>query len=1243
MGNVAVHTISTLTNGGCPRYETLAQYYQGTVSAQNLQRTVATDYTYSTYTFLYYGGLINVVPIRETTTWQLPGGATEITQVERDYDAGFSANGYSGLHYGNVVAERLYDYGSGGPGALLRRMVTNFQAFSSSPYLTYNLLDAVSSVAIFDSIGNTCKGVSTSCAYTYNGYDESVLQSSSITKQHNSTPVNGTTRGNVTSTHRWLNGSSTATSNCNVSVSNGYIVSTTVYFDTGEVQHSSDPCGHSTSYQYSSSYYGSLPTTVTNALGQQTNYAYGFNTGVMTSIQDPNLQTTLKAYDGLTRLTSISYPDGGSTTYCYTDAGGPTCSRSGPPYAVVETKAITASPAVNQTSTFVFDGLGRPSQTDLNSDPEGTDHTLTTYDALGRTSQLYNPTRCSPITTNCGEPTWGYRTMNYDALGRPTSVIQADGSRITTDYTTHPCTTVTDEAGKSRKSCVDGLGRIKSVWEDPSGVNYETDYSYDALGNVTGVNQKGSNSATARVRSFVYNSLSQLTSTTNPESGTISYMYDADGDVVTKTAPAPNQTGGATVTTTRNYDALNRITSITYSDGTTPANYYRYDVAPPSGTANLTNLVGRVVTSSNQYGGGTSGKATATYYSYDAMGRVIREWEQTPSDSPNGAWVCATYDLAGNLASINPPGQVIFGGATGCDPTGRIISYAHDAADRLTTMTSSVADAQHPATLFSVDGSVGYFPNGSMRKATFGNGITETHAYNQRFQLCRSNFNSSGAYLSTCGDAIPPGNVLDLHPTFNAGSTDNGNVATWSATGAQTFSRTYAYDALNRIQGMTESASNQACKGMSWTIDAWGNMTNQTGTAGTCYAFTSAVGTNNRLQSGYQYDAAGNLTFDGTHQYTYDAENRIIQVDSGSTAIYIYNENGNRARKTIGSGFTEYYYAPDGTVQIEYDGSSWSHQYIYAASQLVAEYKNGTMQFIHADHLGSTRLVTGVNQSVLDNLDYLPYGLQTSGDTAITHKFASKERDSESGLDMLGARYYASTMGRFMMPDWAAEAEPVPYANLKDPQTLNLYEYVRNNPLSRTDPDGHCDVAAGGGKTEHHWGWCIWHSLGFYQSKPEQIATARWYESEYYKRTNTPASRQPHLTDEQVVNAFHNGVFSAPGNGTKTDILLMLMGMTAYYRGGGTLQARNIDVKIDPGTGLVQPGRGVSVNTEAGSLEKFGGAYKINEGSVPPELEIIQRGGNPNHYEITPREPMTPARYQELLNQVQLEPVSPSK
>jgi len=89
--------------------------------------------------------------------------------------------------------------------------------------------------------------------------------------------------------------------------------------------------------------------------------------------------------------------------------------------------------------------------------------------------------------------------------------------------------------------------------------------------------------------------------------------------------------------------------------------------------------------------------------------------------------------------------------------------------------------------------------------------------------------------------------------------------------------------------------------------------------------------------------------------------------------------------------------------------------------------------------------------------EYAPFGQEINSQfTTNNYKFTGKERDTESGLDYFGARYYASTMGRWMSPDWADKPEAVPYSKLDNPQTLNLYGYVNNNPLSQADPDGHC-------------------------------------------------------------------------------------------------------------------------------------------------------------------------------------------
>jgi RHS repeat-associated protein len=78
--------------------------------------------------------------------------------------------------------------------------------------------------------------------------------------------------------------------------------------------------------------------------------------------------------------------------------------------------------------------------------------------------------------------------------------------------------------------------------------------------------------------------------------------------------------------------------------------------------------------------------------------------------------------------------------------------------------------------------------------------------------------------------------------------------------------------------------------------------------------------------------------------------------------------------------------------------------------------------------------------------------------TCAVTEFTGKERDAETGLDYFGARYLASAQGRFTSPDWSPTPQPVPFADLSNPQTLNLYSYVANNPLRTTDPNGHCGL-----------------------------------------------------------------------------------------------------------------------------------------------------------------------------------------
>jgi RHS repeat-associated protein len=163
-----------------------------------------------------------------------------------------------------------------------------------------------------------------------------------------------------------------------------------------------------------------------------------------------------------------------------------------------------------------------------------------------------------------------------------------------------------------------------------------------------------------------------------------------------------------------------------------------------------------------------------------------------------------------------------------------------------------------------------------------------------------------------------------------------------------------------------------------------------------------------------------------------------------------------------GSNFSltnQYLVGLGGEQVTELDGSDdWLHTNVWAGGRLLATYDGFGIHFPLTDPLGTKRIQANAYGAVDETCFSLPYGdgLNCIGDDATEHHFTGKERDTESGNDYFEARYYSSAMGRFMSPDWSAKAEPVPYAKLDDPQTLNLYGYVRNNPLTHADADGHC-------------------------------------------------------------------------------------------------------------------------------------------------------------------------------------------
>ena len=227
------------------------------------------------------------------------------------------------------------------------------------------------------------------------------------------------------------------------------------------------------------------------------------------------------------------------------------------------------------------------------------------------------------------------------------------------------------------------------------------------------------------------------------------------------------------------------------------------------------------------------------------------------------------------------------------------------------------------------------------------------------------------------------------------------------------------------------------------------------------------VSTKNQINnSGFVYDAAGNLRQEPGRTYTYDVENRMT---AGAGVTYFYDGDGRRVRKSNGK---LYWYGMSSDALVETDNAGTSYtEFVFFGGKRIARRDNGAAVFYYfSNHLGSASVITNSAGSVVEESDYYSFG----GERAVVnndpnpYKFTGKERDTESGLDYFIARYYSSAYGRFLSPDeftggpvdaYSANDPlppgPLPYADITNPQSLNKYTYTFNNPLNYTDPDGH--------------------------------------------------------------------------------------------------------------------------------------------------------------------------------------------
>jgi YD repeat-containing protein len=663
--------------------------------------------------------------------------------------------------------------------------------------------------------------------YVNDGYNATLTDYGPSVTGHDTTyDANTKTRGNPTAVGRWLN-------------TNGSTLYTYSRYDTlGNVVSAKDPNGNVSSISYADDFgdgsspgagvggsYGAtyaLPTLLTSpdpGTGSGPHSArvqYDFSTGLLTGFKDRNNVITKTEYNDSfnrpTRVISAKSVTGVETQTAMYYAPQTIYGIALDKNDMMTVKDRDASGDALLRSWTHTDGFGRTIES-WTRHPQGDIKVSTIYDPLGRVSQTSNPYRSAETPI--------YTTTTYDLAGRLTAVTTPDGATVSKSYDGARMM-VTDQAQKKRISETDGLGRLIKVWEIKSSdsntvsitfpqsggttyYGYLTQHAYDVLNNLTAVSQG------AQTRTFTYDSLKRLTSATNPESGMMTYVYDPNSNLT-------QRTDARNITTNYVYDALNRNTTVDYSNtAVNPDIVRQYDGA--------TNGKGRL--QKTETAGGMGSRVTIN--AYDAMGRPLSQSQQF---FYLGAWgtsytTSATYDLAGNVKTMTYPSGLI------------TADYSYDQAGRLSGSTLSIVGFG----TYTGSDSIEYNAAGQMIKERFGTRTPLYHNlhYNNRLQLVDTRLGDSatdewnwsrGAISFLYGtNAVANGDM------FANDADNNGNLRRQLnyvplAGGGYVISQQhdYYYDALNRIAVVREqqrNANGQWADSVSqaYSYDRWGNRT----------------------------------------------------------------------------------------------------------------------------------------------------------------------------------------------------------------------------------------------------------------------------------------------------------------------------------------------------------------------------------------------------------------------------------
>lgn len=426
---------------------------------------------------------------------------------------------------------------------------------------------------------------------------------------------------------------------------------------------------------------------------------------------------------------------------------------------------------------------------------------------------------------------------------------------------------------------------------------------------------------------------------------------------------------------------------------------------------------------------------TKVIYEYDNQNVANSKGELTKVTDTSGI-TSFTYDQRGRETSITK----------NVDSTNYTIGKAYDAMDRQISITYPDGEVvnyvyNNQGNIDSVAGANTYVSNVNYNAADqqidvyYGNGGHTAYAYDPNTSRLTHFETTTGnqfvQYLNYAYDGV--GNVTAINDTQH------------------TATQSFAYDNLNRLVYATGSYGAKQ-----YQYNPIGNImvkegVNYTYGSGKPHAVTSTSG-------GFSatYDSNGNMITRPNANLTYDYDNRVVKYANTNNpyfTIFSYDWQGNRVKKI----YTNQYNNP--LIKTIYIRNLWEKEdttirkHYYLGGQKVATRTNGTsLMFFHNDHLQSTNITIGANGQVLGITEYRPFGSTTTDtNTSTDYKYNGKELDTETGLYYYGARYYDPVLGRFI----TADSLVLNYAN---PQSLDRYSYVSNNPVKNVDPTGHAEA-----------------------------------------------------------------------------------------------------------------------------------------------------------------------------------------